>query len=278
MIFISYDNMIMMQQAMAWEIVRQKSMGNPSKLSRLWCHEDIYHVLTKNRGTEEIEGISLDMSKIEDLDLHQHAFVNMHQLRFLKFYTSSYEKNANKVRGFESLESDFDELRYLSWYKYPFKSLPSWFHPERLVTVEMHYSSVEQLWNGVQHLGSLKEIDLSFSEHLTNWADLSSFPNLERLILKCCTNLREIPSSIQYLSKLNFLNLTNCTRLTSLPDCSGLTSLRKLVLSYCSNLKMLPEMPCDIEELRFTGTAIEQLPSSIENQSRLVILDLNHFA
>ncbi|KAK0593072.1 hypothetical protein LWI29_030311 [Acer saccharum] len=200
----------------------------------------------------------------------------MHQLRFLKFYNSSYEKNANKVHDFQSLESDFDELRYLSWYKYPFKSLPSRFHLESLVTLEMHCSSVEQLCNGVQNLGSLKEVDLSFSEHLTNWADFSSFPNLERLILKCCTNLREIPSSIQYLSKLNFLNLTNCTRLTSLPDCSGLTSLRKLVLSYCSNLKMLPEMPCDIEELRLTGTAIEQLPSSIENLSRLVILDLNH--
>ncbi|KAK3199818.1 hypothetical protein Dsin_023233 [Dipteronia sinensis] len=263
-------------QAMGREIVRQQSIENPGKRSRLWYHEDVYGILTKNMGTGTVEGISLDMSNIRDIHLNQHAFSNMHKLRFLKFYRSSYEENNKKVHGFQTLEFDFVELRYLNWYKCPLKSLPSRFHLKNLVTLEMHNSNIEQLWNGVQHLGRLKEVDLSFSEHLTSCADVSSFPNLEKLILRGCTNLREIPSSIQYLSKLNFLNLTYCNRLASLPDCNGLTSLRKLVLSYCSNLKILSEMPCNIEELRLTGTSIEKLPSSIENLSKLVILDLNN--
>ncbi|KAK2640543.1 hypothetical protein Ddye_028338 [Dipteronia dyeriana] len=51
MLTISNDNKIMMHdllQAMGREIVRQESIENPRKRSRLWHHEDIYHVLTKN--------------------------------------------------------------------------------------------------------------------------------------------------------------------------------------------------------------------------------------
>ncbi|KAK3231783.1 hypothetical protein Dsin_003664 [Dipteronia sinensis] len=153
LISISHDNTIIMHdllQAMAKELVIRESIEYPGKRSRLWDHEDIYLVLTKNMGTEAVEGICLDMSKIKDLFLKPHAFVNMHRLRFLKFYNSSYEKNANKVHDFQALESDFAELRYLSWYKYPLKSLPSTFDLENLETLEMHYSNVEQLRNGVQ--------------------------------------------------------------------------------------------------------------------------------
>ncbi|KAK1568826.1 hypothetical protein Q3G72_029346 [Acer saccharum] len=81
---------------MGREIVRQESIENPEKRSRLWHHEDIYHVLTKNTGTEKIEGISLDMSKTRDISLGRHAFVNMHRLRFLKFYSSRYEEDIDK--------------------------------------------------------------------------------------------------------------------------------------------------------------------------------------
>ena len=35
-------------QEMGWEVVKQESTEEPGKRSRLWHHEDIYHVLTKN--------------------------------------------------------------------------------------------------------------------------------------------------------------------------------------------------------------------------------------
>ncbi|KAL5734099.1 hypothetical protein ACOSP7_031960 [Xanthoceras sorbifolium] len=223
-------------QAMGREIVRQESIDNPGKRSRLWHHEDIYHVLTKNMGTEIIEGISLDMSKTRDIHLDRNAFTNMRRLRFLNFYTSSYGGVKNKVHVFQAVESDLPELRYLHWHGCPIKSLSSSFHLENLVKLDMRCSKVEQLWNDVMHLFKLKEIDLSYSS-LTSCTDLSGFPNLEKLILFSYLYLREISPTIQYLNKLDFLNLRACESLESVPDCRGLISLKNLSLQCCSNLE-----------------------------------------
>ncbi|TXG68932.1 hypothetical protein EZV62_003867 [Acer yangbiense] len=189
------------------------------------------------------------MSKTKDIHLTPCAFTNMHELRFLNFYNSSLAE-ANKVHVSEALEFDFTELRYLSWHGCPIKSLLSCFLPENLVKLDMSYSKVEQLWNGVQHRAKLKEIKIGFSS-ITICPNLSGFLNLERLDLQSCEYLHEISSSIQDLDKLDFLNL-----------------------SYCSNLEILPEMPCNLELLDLSGTAIEELPSSIKYLRRLVNLDL----
>ncbi|KAL5845658.1 hypothetical protein ACOSQ3_009182 [Xanthoceras sorbifolium] len=277
LIAISYGNKITIHdllQAMGREIVRQESINNPGKCSRLWHHEDIYHVLTKDTGTEIIEGISLDMSKTRDIHLDKNAFKNMRRLRFLKFYSSSYAEIENKVHGFQAIESDFAELRYLRWDGCPIKSPLSSFHLENLVKLDMRHSKVEQIWTGVKHLLKLKEIDLSFSS-LTICPDLSGFPNLERLILIGCFNLHEISPSIQYLNKLDFLDLGYCKSLEGIPDCSDLISLKILDLTRCLNLEKLPEMPCNIEELLLGGTAIEELPLSTKYLSRLVVLDVS---
>ena len=41
-----------------------------------------------------------------------------------------------------------NNLRYLCWHGYPLKSLPSNFHPEKLVELDMCFSWLEQLWEG----------------------------------------------------------------------------------------------------------------------------------
>ncbi|KAK3228827.1 hypothetical protein Dsin_000708 [Dipteronia sinensis] len=251
-------------QAMGREIVRQESSVDPGKRSRLWHHKDIYNVLTDNTGTERIEAISLDMSKIEDIHLNPRAFIKMRKLRFLKFDSSLRGKNANRVQVIDDLESVFKKLRYLHWRGSPFKSLSSNFQSENLVILDMRYS---------QQLVNLKEINLSWSKQLTSCPDLSGAPNLVSLNL-AFTSLREISSSIQHLNKLNYLNLNKCKRLSDLPDCADLKSLRKLHLCYCSNLKMLPELPCNIEELKLLGSSIEELPLSVKYLSKLVTLDL----
>ncbi|KAL5843196.1 hypothetical protein ACOSQ4_009154 [Xanthoceras sorbifolium] len=259
-------------QAMGREIVRQESIDNPGKRSRLWHHEDIHHVLTKNTGTEIIEGISLDLSKTRDIHLDRNAFTNMRRLRFFDFYGGFWA--TNKVHGFQADEADFPELRYLHWEGCPINSPMSSFHLENLVKLDMRYSKFKQLWNGVKNLFKLKEIDLSFSS-LTSCPDLSGLPNLEKLILEGCEYLREISASIQYLNKLDFLNLSKCRRLKSVPDCKGLISLKKLDLRWCSSLEKLPEMPCNIEELLLSETAIEELPLSTKYLSRVVVLQIS---
>ncbi|KAL5778555.1 hypothetical protein ACOSQ2_009292 [Xanthoceras sorbifolium] len=263
-------------QEMGKEIVRQESIKDPGKRSRLWYHEDIYNVLTKSTGTEAIEGIALDMSKIRDLHVNSHTFAKMHNLRFFKFYSSSYGEKKNKVHVFHDLESIFTELRYLHWHGCPLKSLTRNFLPENLVALDMPQSNVEQLWSGVQDLVKLKHLNLSHSKLLTGGPDLSLAPNLESLNLQGCTSLLDTPSSVENLKKLGVLNLKDCKSLRNLPTCIHLSSLGTLILSGCSKLKTFPEVSCNIKELFLDGTAIEELPSSIEQLSRLVTLNLEN--
>ncbi|KAH9795689.1 ADP-ribosyl cyclase/cyclic ADP-ribose hydrolase [Citrus sinensis] len=62
-------------QEMGQRVVCHESYKDPGKYSScLWYHEDVYHVRKKNKGTNSIEGMSLDMSKeafkIKWIDLH----------------------------------------------------------------------------------------------------------------------------------------------------------------------------------------------------------------
>ncbi|XP_031255502.1 disease resistance protein RPP2B-like [Pistacia vera] len=73
---------------MGKEIVHQESFREPGKRSRLWNHEDVFHVLKNETGTNAVRGLFLDMSKIPDLHLRSEAFEKMSSLKFLKFYKS----------------------------------------------------------------------------------------------------------------------------------------------------------------------------------------------
>ncbi|XP_034679842.1 disease resistance protein RUN1-like [Vitis riparia] len=75
-------------QEMGREVVCQKSQ-EPGKRTRLWKHEDISLVLKNNKGTEEVEGISLDLSHVkEKLHFKTPAFARMNKLKLLKVYNS----------------------------------------------------------------------------------------------------------------------------------------------------------------------------------------------
>ncbi|KAK9942988.1 hypothetical protein M0R45_008620 [Rubus argutus] len=71
---------------MGREIVRRESLDEPGKRSRLWLPKDINYVLSKNTGTEAIEGIfvdSTDESGVE-VDVNAKSFSVMSKLRYLK--------------------------------------------------------------------------------------------------------------------------------------------------------------------------------------------------
>ncbi|KAH9648939.1 ADP-ribosyl cyclase/cyclic ADP-ribose hydrolase [Citrus sinensis] len=223
-------------QEMGREIVRQESIKDSGKRSRLWHHEDIDQVLSKNTGSEIIEDISLDMSQVKEIRFNPSTFTKMPRLRFFKFYNSISRENRCK----------------------------------------MPYSNIEQLWNGVQNLAALKSLNLRHCKQLTRIPDLSLALSLDSLELTGCTSLIEIHSSIQHLNKLVTLNLEDCNSLKSLPTGIDLVSLKTLSLANCSNFKRFPEISCNIEVLYLQGSAIEELPSSIGNLSRLVTLELQN--
>ncbi|TYI58114.1 hypothetical protein E1A91_D11G331200v1 [Gossypium mustelinum] len=271
LIYISQNKIEMhdIWQHVGRSIVHYESPSKPETRSRLWIPEEIYDVLTKNNGTETITGIVLDMSKLAKLELEPVAFMKMRKLRILKFYHSC--GRTLLLKGLLSLP---DDLRYLCWEGYPLKTLPSTFHPRYLVELDMSCSHVEQLWEGKQDLVDLKVINLKNSKNLVRIPDLSSATNLEKINFCGCFNLRELPSSLQHLEKLTLLDFSYCRSIRSLPSFYKATSLTKLHLSGCSNLFSFPEVSSNVTELWLGGTAIEEVPSSIECLSNLRLLDL----
>ncbi|KAG8633479.1 hypothetical protein MANES_18G107900v8 [Manihot esculenta] len=263
-----------MLQEMGWEIVQEESIEEPGNRSRLWHHEDVYHVLTKNSGTQAVEGIALDLSQTRELHLTSKTFKKMYNLRLLKFHASDFEDFCKVHFPDEGLTFHSNKLRYLHWYMYPSKSLPSNFCPENLVELSLPRSNVEQLWEGVQDLVKLKRIDLSYSEYLIRIPDLSNAKELESLNLKWCSNLVEGPSSIQKLNKLEYLNLESCKNLSCLPSTIASTLVKTFNLVGCSNLKKFPEIAGNVEELFLNNTGLEVVPSSIGCLTKLVSLYL----
>ncbi|CAN6858288.1 unnamed protein product [Brassica oleracea] len=127
------------------------------------------------------------------------------------------------------------KLRLLRWDEYPSKCMPFNFRAESLVEIGMEYSKLEKLWEGTQtktiikiiidsklqtnlasvhrpryvpsrfkniFLGSLKEMDMSYSADLKEIPDLSKAIHVKKLNLRGCKTLVALPSSIGNLSNL----------------------------------------------------------------------------
>ncbi|EEF51023.1 disease resistance-like protein DSC1 [Ricinus communis] len=256
-------------QEMGKEIVLQESK-QPSQRTRLWNHEDILHVFSRNLGTETIEGMCLNTSMINKIELNSNAFGRMYNLRFLKFYQSYIHggfKECTKIRLPQGLDSLSNELRYLHWHGYPLKSLPARIHLMNLVVLVLPYSKVKRLWKGCKDLKKLKVIDLSYSQALIRITELTTASNLSYMKLSGCKNLRSMPSTTRWKS-LSTLEMNYCTKLESLPSSiCKLKSLESLSLCGCSNLQSFPEILESMDRLKvlvLNGTAIKELPSSIE--------------
>ncbi|KAM5551419.1 hypothetical protein ABKV19_026317 [Rosa sericea] len=246
-------------QEMGWAIEREQHPAKPGKRSRLCTPEDICLVLEKNKGTEKVQSISLNLSQITKLNLTPQAFKNMCNLKFLKLYGEDrsghyyYPWNDCNVHfNLHNLEYLPDSLIYLSWPAYTLKYLPSTFSAENLTELSMPGSQLQRLWDEGQKPRNLKRIDLSYSKQLVEVPDLSMSVNIERINLRGCKRLVEIPSYFENLHKLTSLYATDC-----------------------SNLSVLSDMPCNMVSLWLGRTAIEDLPSSIWSHEKLVELSLD---
>ncbi|KAL5578013.1 hypothetical protein UlMin_019712, partial [Ulmus minor] len=253
-------------QEMGRDIVCQstKKLG---ERSRLWISEDISYVLNNNKGTDAIEGIYLPRIE-EELHLRPDVFEDMCKLRLLQIYPS-HELYINGALKYLP-----NSLRYLFWADYPGKSLPSNFNAQNLVELNMPYSRLEQLWDGVQKLGSLRHIKLWRSRFLTKIPDLSLAPKLELIDLFYCDNLKSLPKLPRNIEKL----LLDFSGIEQIPSSSieCLCNLRILSLGDCKSLASLPSNINlkALEELNLRGTSIQELPSTLCKSTRLQTLIL----
>ncbi|CAL5422433.1 unnamed protein product [Camellia sinensis] len=264
LITISGNKLLMhdLIQELGWHIVCEESHKEPGKRTRLWCDEDIKHVLMNNTGTNKVEGIVMQYSDLRGLDpkdirflkqlkLRPKAFAKMSNLRILKICCMYLS---------EELKYLPNELRYLDWLGYPMKYMPPTFQPEHL------------------HLGKLRIMNLSHSTYLTKSPDFIGILNLERLILEGCTGLVNLHPSIVVVRRLICLNLKDCKSLKCLPCGIQLESLEVFIVSGCSKLDnvliSLGYMKC-LSKLCLDGTDISELPPSVGHLTNLGLISLN---
>jgi Leucine-rich repeat (LRR) protein len=156
----------------------------------------------------------------------------------------------------------------------------------KLTYLNLNETAVEELPQSIGELSGLVALNLKNCKHLVNLpenmyllkslliADFSGCSSISRLpdfsrniryLYLNGTAIEELPSSIGGLRELIYLDLGGCNRLKNLPSAvSKLGFLKKLDLSGCSSITEFPKVSNNIEELYLNGTAIREIPSSIE--------------
>ncbi|XP_075657271.1 TMV resistance protein N-like isoform X2 [Castanea sativa] len=289
-IFKGYLWMHDLLQELGRQIVHSEFPEQPGSRSRLWLKDDILHVLKNNTGSKKIRGIILHSPQPVKVQLHKEAFKKMENLKFL------IVKNVHICEPLEFLPRS---LIFLKWPNYPFH-WPSEYFPEQLIAIEMPHSCITlpKLIKQEHQLENLKDVNLKGCEFITKlpklWApnleklNLSSChnlvrlpklraPNLKFLKLSFCRNLVEIDECFSSHKKLEVWFLDGCNNLQILPSQLRLKSLYFFTLSDCSRLEKLPnfhpEMEC-LKTLYLHGSAIREVPSSIEHLTKLEKLSL----
>ncbi|KAK0581302.1 hypothetical protein LWI29_012313 [Acer saccharum] len=149
--------------------------------------------------------------------------------------------------------------------------------------------SLLDISSSIQHLNNLNYLRLKGCESLRSFSRDVYFESLKDLDLSSCINLmkfpqisgsikilnlnrseiEEIPSSVEGLTNLISLDVSDCSRLKHISiNICKVKSLRYLYLKNCSKLEYFPEILETMERLEtldLSGTAIKELPLSIEH-------------
>ncbi|XP_059657842.1 disease resistance protein L6-like [Cornus florida] len=273
-------------------IVRRDEINDPGEHSRVWLHEEAFHILESSTGTRKVEAICVNFElESQAKALTNEDFANLSNLRFLQV-------------GNAELDGDFKrlllKLRWLRWNGCPQIFRPTNFRLKNLVILDLSRSDITEAWEGWNRIKEfatkLKVLNLTCCKNMVSTPDFSAYANLERLILEDCENLDHIDPSIGKLNSLFFLNVKNCTKLKSLP--LGFDSVEELLIDgtsiqevpigkgvknlQCLSLKesYLKELPDSIgkleslNELRLSGANFTELPDTIGNLEHLRILEV----
>ncbi|XP_018856522.2 disease resistance protein RPP2B-like [Juglans regia] len=243
---------------MGREIVRKESPKEPGTRSRLWFHEDIRHVLEENTGTNNVEGIKVDLP-----EGHSHDMIHLSPKAFAKMKRLRFFISRGACFSGRSIDYLSNELRVLDWSNCPLQSLPSNFHGEKLFDFKLYRGRIQEITGQFKNLTRMKFFECKF---LTKISNLSSCSSLKELDIRDCENLVKVHDSVGFLDKLTHLRLSQCSNMKSFPRHLKLRSLEVLTLHNCSKLQTFPEIKCKMEYLcciSLFGTPIKELPSSI---------------
>ncbi|KAM7514919.1 hypothetical protein LguiA_004502 [Lonicera macranthoides] len=172
------------------------------------------------------------------------GFARMDNLKFLQL---------NYVQLTGGYDNFPQSLRWLCWHGFTLKSLPMDLPTGNLVSLDLSYSKLKQVWKGTMVLGSLKILNLSYSLQLARTPNFLGLANLEKLILKGCVGLVVVCESIGSLKGLMVLNLEDCKNLRKFPYIGKLKFLETLILDGCSNMS---EFQTDLKNVELVKNAV----------------------
>ncbi|CAI9279243.1 unnamed protein product [Lactuca saligna] len=261
-------------------IVRRSHPREPNKHSRLWIREEIEDMLSRNAGTDATTCIRLEQVELSP-EIVMKGLGNLQKLRVL-LLSEIDDDYFGTHRKFDQVKQYFpNALQFLSWEGYPVLSLPQAFKANNLVGLELPSSRITKLWESGERkvLKKLRFLDLSFSKLRTLNLDMT--PNLERLNLNRCYDLRELQAPAGSLEKLVYLNLIGCSRFRSFSFIKQLEPLELQLLSLpkldviVESLGKFPRYSRDnLPKLQFTCFYLEKHPPSTENGQKSVSLNL----
>ncbi|KAK9933192.1 hypothetical protein M0R45_020396 [Rubus argutus] len=263
----------------------RESYEDPEERSRLWCQEDVIDVLTEKSGTKKIEGLALNLQGSDTKSFKTEAFTKMQKLKLLQL-------NYVKLTGDHDHLSK--KLSWLCWHGFSLKFIGNDFlYQGNLVSLDLRYSNLVQVWEHPRLLEKLKILNLSHSHYLTQSPDLSKLPNLEYFIMKDYTAISQVPSYIGRLKNLDYSSVKDLVRLKlrfpdvaksyfpaldytfltylnmesvsvhNLPELGGLSHLERSCFNNCTNLPASGDLPTRSKELELDHcTALEIIPNS----------------
>ncbi|XP_030552934.2 TMV resistance protein N-like isoform X2 [Rhodamnia argentea] len=257
-------------QSMGKDIVRLECRDDPGRRSRLWLLDDVVDVTSSDMGDCAVKAIVLEPPTPTEIYIDPDAFTKMRKLRLLIL--------RNVHNSFQGPIYLPNELRWFRWAGCA-RPIPE-FSPGRkkLVGLDMKECNMTVVPKQFKDFQQLKYLNFSECQSLFQMPDLSCTPNLEELDLQDCKNLVEAHDSIAYHDKLLVLNLSGCSELCVFPNVLKSKNLGVLDLDGCTKLEKFPDIPHKLEglkELGLQGTAIKELPTSIEN---LVSLEGMHLS
>ncbi|XP_039165316.1 disease resistance protein RPV1-like [Eucalyptus grandis] len=277
LIKIDKDGKLMMHDQLrdlGREIVRLENHKEPGKRSRLWNHEEVVDVLDNNKGSSKIEALHFGKYDWQE-SYTAEQFKELTNLRFL------HVNGANFTGDFQNL---LPQLRWFHWEGCRLDFNIANLHPKKLVMLNLSRSGISEEWGGWDSLKmatKLKVLNLSYCQSLRRTPELSTFENLENLILEHCEYLKEIHPSIGDIKTLVSLDVRKCYRLKELPVGVGrMKELRELLLDHTWHIQDIPISRDCLMKLETLSASfckrLVQLPESMGSFVSLAQLNLSH--
>ncbi|KAF8015627.1 hypothetical protein BT93_H1214 [Corymbia citriodora subsp. variegata] len=241
------------------EIIQEEDDLDPGRRGRL-CNLELAWSPEKVQGTERLNFVAED-------------FKSMPNIRSLIL------DHANVDGDFANV---FPNLKWLRWQGCTRDFKATNFHVEKLVILDLSWSKVTEDWGGWREIKmpQLKVLNLTGCADLLISPDLSSFPDLEILILEQCSQLIKLDPSIRHLKCLTSLNLRFCNELNMLPiELGHLRALEELLIDGTS-VQEIPVSMGYMEQLKTFSASnclqLSHLPDSLSDLTALSVLLLEN--